>query len=82
MAWDFSTDLEFREARLGRAVLPGADRAVDPRVPRRGWPIGRPPAVDRLVDGLKDQVKEQGLWGIFLDKDIGGPGFGQLKLRC
>jgi alkylation response protein AidB-like acyl-CoA dehydrogenase len=25
-------------------------------------------------------VKDRGLWGIFLDKEIGGPGFGQLKL--
>jgi alkylation response protein AidB-like acyl-CoA dehydrogenase len=25
-------------------------------------------------------VKAQGLWAIFLDKDLGGPGYGQLKL--
>ena len=81
MAWDFSTDLEFQE-KLDW-VEQFCREQIEPLTlafPAAGWPVGRPPAVDRLVDGLKDQVKEQGLWGIFLDKDIGGPGFGQLKL--
>jgi alkylation response protein AidB-like acyl-CoA dehydrogenase len=29
---------------------------------------------------LQQQVKDQGLWGAFLDPKLGGPGFGQLKL--
>ena len=29
---------------------------------------------------LQDQVKAQGLWGAFLDPELGGDGFGQLKL--
>ena len=29
---------------------------------------------------LQDQVKAQGLWALFLDEDLGGPGLGQLKL--
>ena len=33
-----------------------------------------------LVDPLQDQVKAKGLWAIFLDRELGGPGFGQLKL--
>jgi alkylation response protein AidB-like acyl-CoA dehydrogenase len=33
-----------------------------------------------LVDPLQQQVKDRGLWAIFLDKELGGPGFGQLKL--
>ena len=33
-----------------------------------------------LVDPLKQQVKDRGLWALFLDEDLGGPGFGQLKL--
>ncbi len=81
MAWDFSTDLEFRE-KLDW-VEQFCRQQIEPLTlafPAAGWPIGRPAAVDHLVNELKDQVKEQGLWGIFLDKDIGGPGFGQLKL--
>ena len=34
----------------------------------------------RLVRALQQQVKDQGLWAIFLDEELGGPGFGQLKL--
>ena len=30
--------------------------------------------------GLQDQIKDQGLWAIFLDEELGGPGYGQLKL--
>ena len=40
----------------------------------------RDPKIKALVKGLQDQVKDQGLWAIFLDEDLGGPGYGQLKL--
>ena len=40
----------------------------------------RDPKIRALVDPLKQQVKDQGLWAVFLDKELGGPGFGQLKL--
>ncbi len=33
-----------------------------------------------IVDPLKQQVKDQGLWALFLDEELGGPGLGQLKL--
>ena len=32
------------------------------------------------IDGLKQKVKDQGLWGFHLGPDLGGPGFGQVKL--
>ena len=38
------------------------------------------PKIKALVKGLQDQVKAQGLWAIFLDEELGGPGYGQLKL--
>ena len=38
------------------------------------------PKIKALVKGLQDQVKDQGLWAIFLDEELGGPGYGQLKL--
>ena len=79
MAWDFSTEPEFQEKldwveRFCREqveplelVFPYAVRARDPKL-------------KALVKELQDQVKEQGLWALFLDEDLGGPGFGQLKL--
>ncbi len=38
------------------------------------------PAVKAYVRQLQQEVKDQGLWAIFLDEELGGPGFGQLKL--
>ena len=79
MAWDFSTEPDFQkkldwveefcrdEIEPLDLVFPYAVRSKDPKV-------------KALVKPLQDQVKAQGLWAIFLDKDLGGPGFGQLKL--
>ena len=79
MGWDFSTEPEFQEkldwveqfcreeVELLEYVFPYAVRSRDPRI--RG-----------LVKSLQDQVRAQGLWAIFLDADLGGPGYGQLKL--
>src|SRR5207245_1592568 len=38
------------------------------------------PKIRGLVKSLQDQVKDQGLWAIFLDEELAGPGYGQLKL--
>ena len=79
MAWDFSTDPEFQEKldwvdQFCREkvepldyVLPYAIRSPDP-------------TVKAYVRKLQQEVKDQGLWAIFLDEELGGPGFGQLKL--
>ena len=79
MAWDFSTDPEFQEqldwveqfcreeVEPLELVFPYAVRMRDPKM-------------KALVDPLRDQVKAHGLWAIFLDEELGGPGFGQLKL--
>jgi acyl-CoA dehydrogenase len=79
MGWDFSTEPEF-QAKLDWVdefcrneiepldlIFPHAVRSRDPKV-------------KALVKPLQDQVKEQGLWAIFLDEELGGPGYGQLKL--
>jgi acyl-CoA dehydrogenase len=79
MAWDFSTEPEFQEqldwvARFCEEeveplelVFPGAARSRDPKL-------------KALVDPLKQKVKDRGLWALFLDKELGGPGYGQVKL--
>lgn len=79
MAWDFSTEPEFQEkldwveqfckqeVEPLHYVFPHAVRSPDP-------------AVKAYVRSLQQQVKDQGLWALFLDEDLGGPGFGQLKL--
>ena len=79
MAWEFSTEPEFQEKldwieqfceeRVGplHHVFPHAVRLPDP-------------AVRAYVRDLQQDVKDQGLWALFLDEELGGPGFGQLKL--
>ena len=79
MAWDFSTEPEFQK-KLDW-VKQFCEEKVEPldhvfphavRVPD--------PAVKAYVRELQQEVKDQGLWAIFLDEELGGPGFGQLKL--
>src|SRR6201991_1146176 len=76
MAWDFSTDPEF-EAQLEWM------RAF---VREEVWPIET--VFDELGDAgfrraiapLQERVKERGLWAAHLPPDLGGQGFGQVKL--
>jgi alkylation response protein AidB-like acyl-CoA dehydrogenase len=79
MAWDFSTEPEFQkkldwvedfcrnEIEPLDLVFPYAVRSKDERI-------------RALVKPLQDEIKAQGLWAIFLDEELGGPGYGQLKL--
>src|SRR6516162_1688524 len=76
MAWDFETEDEFAEQlRWMREFIDSQLIPLEPiydRLPRDQW---------RVVQAyLQRQVKQQGLWGAFLDPQLGGPGFGQLKL--
>lgn len=83
MPWDFSTDPEWQE-QLNWIEQFCTDE-VDPfttAFPAAVYPRGYevPKALKEQADAIKQRVKDRGLWGIFLDKEVGGPGFGQLKL--
>src|SRR5438067_13388004 len=76
MAWDFSTEPEF-EGKLEWM------RAF---VREEIYPLETLDLVDdeatwrRLTDPLKQQVKDMGLWASHLPPEMGGGGFGQVKL--
>ena len=76
MAWDFSTEPEFQ------AQLDWMDEFVREQV----WPletiIGELgwDGFQRATEPLKAQVRERGLWAAHLPPDLGGQGFGQVKL--
>ncbi|HEX6391400.1 MAG TPA: acyl-CoA dehydrogenase family protein [Solirubrobacteraceae bacterium] len=76
MAWDFSTDPEY-EAKLDWA------RAF---VREEIWPLETvfgeldQMQIDEAYRPLQEQVKAQGLWAVHLPPDLGGQGFGQVKL--
>ena len=79
MGWDFSTEPEFQKKldwveNFCKTEIEPLD-LVFPYAVR-----SRNPKIKALVKPLQDEVKAQGLWALFLDKELGGPGFGQLKL--
>src|SRR5437773_1877969 len=78
MAWDFSTDPQFQEK------LDWVERFCQEKVEPLDYvfphAVRWPDPVKAYVRELQQEVKDQGLWAIFLDRDLGGPGFGQLKL--
>jgi acyl-CoA dehydrogenase len=80
VAWDFETDPAYQEK------LDWADEFVREEVEPldlvwRGLEF-TPPDDERrsVIDPLKAKVREQGLWATHLGPDLGGQGYGQLKL--
>src|SRR5438105_10098935 len=79
MAWDFSTEPEWQE-KLDW-VEQFCKEKIEPLEFVFPYAIrSRDPAVKGYVRELQQEVRDQGLWAIFLDEELGGPGFGQLKL--
>lgn len=81
MAWDFSTEPEFQEKldwidQFVRTEIEPLDLAFSSHlVYDRSHPIHA-----TVIPPLQEQVKAQGLWACHLGPDLGGLGFGQLKL--
>ena len=80
MVWDFSTEPEFDEKLqwmrgfVREEIIPLETLEDRWRAPG-GWE-----AFARATAPLKDEVKRQGLWAAHLPPDMGGRGFGQVKL--
>src|SRR3954463_7107024 len=80
MAWDFDTDPEFQ------AKLNWADDFVREEVEPLDllWPDRVVTPLDdklrKVIDPLKQEVRRQKLWATHLGPELGGEGYGQLKL--
>jgi acyl-CoA dehydrogenase len=80
MAWDFETDPEFA------AKLDWVDAFVREEVEPLDlvWPHEQFVPLDetrrKAIDPLKEEVRRQGLWATHLGPELGGQGYGQLKL--
>ena len=80
MAWDFETEPEFQKK------LDWADAFVGDEVEPldRVWPgLAFTPLDEtrrRVVDPLKHEVRGQEMWATHLGPELGGQGYGQLKL--
>jgi len=77
MAWDFETDPEFQkkldwiEEFMREEVEPISHLGIVAH-----GHIGR----EKLIRPLQEKVKAQGLWACHLGPELGGQGYGQLKL--
>lgn len=76
MAWDFSTEPEFQEKLdwmevfLREEILP-----LETIVDELTWEQWK-----QATDPLKEEVKRRDLWACHLDSELGGQGYGQVKL--
>jgi acyl-CoA dehydrogenase len=81
MAWDFSTEPEF-QARLDWAsdFVRAECEPLDLALPHPHE--FQPPTAEvrKVIDPLKQQVRDQGLWACHLGPELGGQGYGQVKL--
>src|SRR5665213_2731902 len=77
MAWDFETDPEFQK-KLDWIEDFMAEE-VEP-VSYLGMAIYGSAGREEFIKPLQQQVRDQGLWACHLGPELGGQGFGQLKL--
>jgi acyl-CoA dehydrogenase len=77
MAWDFETDPEFQK-KLDWIEEFMTDK-VEP-LSNLGRAMMVPGAREKFIKPLQEEVKQQGLWACHLGPELGGQGFGQLKL--
>jgi acyl-CoA dehydrogenase len=74
VAWDFSTEPEF-EAKLDWMRAFVREQVMPLEVLDLDWQTYR-----RAIVPLQERVKQEGLWAAHLSPDLGGQGFGQVKL--
>jgi acyl-CoA dehydrogenase len=79
MAWDFETDPEYQK------LLDWADEFVREELEPLDLVLHDPydksdPRVQAVIRPLQDRVREQGLWACHLGPELGGKGYGQVKL--
>src|SRR5262245_9956450 len=81
MSWDFETEPEFQtkldwmETFVREEVEP-----LDDLFPHDIYPRPMKPVVREIIRPLQQQVRDQELWACHLGPELGGPGYGQLKL--
>jgi acyl-CoA dehydrogenase len=80
MAWDFSTDEAFEaDLQWMRSFVKEEVAPLDLVFPHYDHRVP-PPWLKKVIDPLKEQVKDRGLWACHLGPELGGRGFGQVKL--
>jgi acyl-CoA dehydrogenase len=80
--WEFFTEPEFQEKLTWMtAFVRDECEPLDLLFPRPGDPFDVHNKASRaILAPLRERVKEQGLWACHLGPELGGQGYGQLKL--
>ncbi|MBY4572525.1 acyl-CoA dehydrogenase [Gordonia paraffinivorans] len=79
MSWGFETDPDYQKdldwvEEFVRDEVEPVDRVIS-----HAWDV-RDPKRNALIKPLQEQVRERKLWACHLGPELGGPGYGQLKL--
>jgi acyl-CoA dehydrogenase len=74
--WDFSTEPEF-QSKLDWMAAFVRERIwpLETLIEELGWN-----GLERAIAPLQEEVKSRGLWAAHLDPELGGQGYGQVKL--
>ncbi len=81
MAWDFSTDPEFeKELEWMRTFVAEEVEPLDLVFRQPEAHVDPRSSAAKAMAPLKEEVKRRGLWACHLGPELGGKGFGQLKL--
>jgi acyl-CoA dehydrogenase len=79
VAWDFETDPDFQ------TELDWMEEFVREEIEPLDFVVEHPYAIDdpvraEIIPPLQEQVRARGLWACHLGPELGGPGYGQVKL--
>ena len=79
MSWDFETDPDFQRQldwveQFVRAEVEPIDQVIE-----HAWDV-TDLIRNKLIRPLQQVVREHKLWGCHLGPELGGPGYGQVKL--
>ena len=77
MAWDFETDPEFQKKLDWIETF--MEEEVEP-ISHLGMAAWSSAGREKFIKPLQQKVKDQGLWACHLGPELGGQGYGQLKL--
>jgi acyl-CoA dehydrogenase len=79
MAWDFETDPEYTELLAWADAFVRSECEPLDLVVRESHDLNDP-VRQALIPPLQKIVKDRGLWATHLGPELGGPGYGQMKL--
>jgi acyl-CoA dehydrogenase len=79
MSWDFETDDDYAKELAWVDDFVRDEIVPVDQVVKHAWDL-RDPVRRALIPPLQERVRERGLWACHLGPNLGGPGYGQVKL--